>query len=63
MVLFTVVVRIHHPADVPWVLTVCTVIAAYLVFVQGNDGLNALMWAAGHARCIQLLLEYVPKVM
>jgi len=45
------------------VLTVCTLAAAYLVYVQGNDGGTALMWAYDHARCIQLLVEYVPKVM
>jgi len=39
--------------------------AAYFISVQDNDGLTPLMWAAsnGHAECIQLLLEYVPKVM
>jgi len=47
------------------VLTVCTLAAAYLVDVQDNYGLTPLMYAAdnGHARCIQLLVEYVPKVM
>jgi len=47
------------------VLTVRTLAAAFVVYVQNNDSWTPLMWAAvsGHARCIQLLVEYVPKVM
>jgi len=47
------------------VLTVCTLAAAYLVYVQDDYGRTPLMSAANdrHARCIQLLVEYVPKVM
>jgi len=47
------------------VLTVRTLTAAYLVYVQDNAGWTPLMSAAsdGYARCIQLLVEYVPKVM
>jgi len=47
------------------VLTVCTLAATCLVYVQNNDGMSPLIYAAeiGHARCIQLLVEYVPKVM
>jgi len=47
------------------VLTVCTLAAAYLVYVQNNAGGTPLMAAAydGHAQCIQLLVEYVRKVM
>jgi len=45
--------------------TVFTLTAAYLVYVQNEDGSTPLMLTAnnGHARCIQLLVEYVPKVM
>jgi len=56
-----------YPADVPRL--VCAhgmhLTAAYLVYVQSNDGGTALASAAynGHARCIQLLVEYVPKVI
>ena len=51
------------PVSTP--VTVLTLTAAYLVYVQDNDGWIPLIWAAynGHARCIQLLVEYVPKVM
>jgi len=47
------------------VLTVCTRAAAYLVYVQDNDGETPLISAAykGHARCIQLLVKSIPKVM
>jgi len=47
------------------VLTVCALAAACLVYVQDNGGETPLMSAAknGHARSIQLLVEYVPKVM
>jgi len=43
----------------------CTLAAAYFVYVQDNDRWTPLMSAAyeGRARCIQLLVEYVPKVM
>jgi len=46
-------------------LTVCTLTAAYLVYIQDKEGGTPLVWAAvnGHSRCIQLLVEYVPKVM
>jgi len=48
-----------------FVLTMFTLAAAYLVYVQDKEGWTPLMRAAynGHARCIQRLLEYVPKVM
>jgi len=55
-----------YPADVPWLVCAHGVHpAACLVYVQDNNGYTPLMWAAdnGDARCIQLLLEYVPKVM
>jgi len=41
----------------------CTLAAACLVYVQDNDRWTPLMFAYDHARCIQLLVEYVPKVM
>jgi len=46
-------------------LTVCVLFAAYIVYVQDNDCYTPLVWVAGigDARCIQLLVEYVPKVM
>jgi len=48
-----------------YVLTVCTLDAACLVYAQDNIGWTSLMCAAfnGRARCIQLLVEYVLKVM
>jgi len=47
------------------VFTWYTVAAAYLVSVQDKDSWTPLMWAASidHAECIQLLMEYVPKVI
>jgi len=43
----------------------CTLAVVYLVYVQDKDGLTPLLWAArnDHAACIQLLVEYIPKVM
>jgi len=67
MVFFTLVVMMMYPAVVPWLVCAHGVYltAAYLVYVQGKYGWTPLMSAAnnGHARCIQLLVEYVPKVM
>jgi len=42
-----------------------TLAAAYLASVQDQDGRTPLIWAAsgGHAECMQLLVEYAPKVM
>jgi len=42
-----------------------TLAAAYLASVQVQDGRTPLIWAAsgGHAECMQLLVEYAPKVM
>jgi len=67
MVFFTLVVMITYPADVPWLGCAHGVhlAAAYLAYVQDNIGWTTLMLAAnnGQVRCIQLLVEYVPKVM
>jgi len=67
MVFFTLVVMMMYPADVPWLVCahVRTLAATCLAHVQNNDGMTPLIYAAesGHARCIQLLVEYVPKVM
>jgi len=67
MAFFTLVVMMIYPAVVPWLVCAHGVLlaAACLVYVQDNSGWTPLMSAArkGHARCIQLLVEYVPKVM
>jgi len=66
MMFFTLVVMMMYPADAASrVRTVCTLTSEYLVYVQDNDRWTPLISAAlsGHTRCIQLLLEYVPKVM
>jgi len=67
MVVFTLVVMMMYPADAPWLVCAhgCALAAAYLVYVQEAYSETSLMSAAsdGHARCIQLLVEYVPKVM